>query len=147
MLLLNEFMCVFLILAGFKYFIMKSFIKILGPPLLESIKELEKIAVDMPQVCIMDTIITRQIPSHLAKDVGGHRGYESWVGGYYRTQGVVISQERCRTIISASGEQLGEFDFFFEWLENPTSEQLNDLIEKIDNALSPLGSYYSIITK
>jgi hypothetical protein len=125
---------------------MKSYIKILGPPLLKSIKELEKIAVDMPQVCIMDTIITRQIPSYLAEDVGGRRGYESWVGGYYRSQGVVISQERCSTIISSSGEQLGEFDFFFEWLEKPTSEQLNDLIEKIDNALLSLGSYYSIIT-
>jgi hypothetical protein len=36
---------------------MKSYVKIVGPPLLEAIKALEKMAIDMPEVCIMDTVI------------------------------------------------------------------------------------------
>ncbi len=32
---------------------MRSFIKVMGPPLLKAVREL-KIAVDMPQVCVMD---------------------------------------------------------------------------------------------
>ena len=36
---------------------MISYIKIYGPPLLKAIKALEKIAVDMPEVCIMDNQI------------------------------------------------------------------------------------------
>ena len=59
---------------------------------------------------------------------------------------VEIKTERCDTIISKSGEKLGEYDFFFEWLEKPYTEQLNDLIEKIDEALAPLGSSYTITT-
>ena len=51
---------------------MKSYIKILGPPLLESIRALESIAVDMPEVCIMDLILIRDMPRYLAKDIGGY---------------------------------------------------------------------------
>ena len=36
---------------------MKSYIKIYGPPVLKAIKALETIAVDMPEVCIWNTII------------------------------------------------------------------------------------------
>ena len=36
---------------------MKSFIKIYGPPVLKAIRELERIAIDMPEVCIIDTVI------------------------------------------------------------------------------------------
>jgi hypothetical protein len=50
---------------------MKSYIKILGPPHLKAIKELEKVAVDMPQLCIMDTIFSSEIPSYIASDLRG----------------------------------------------------------------------------
>ena len=41
---------------------MKSYIKIWGPPLGKAIRTLEKIAIDMPQVCIMDTFIEAEHP-------------------------------------------------------------------------------------
>ncbi len=41
---------------------MKSYIKIYGPPILEAIKALEKLAIDTPEVCIMDPIIHSQMP-------------------------------------------------------------------------------------
>jgi len=49
-----------------------------------------------------------------------------------------ISVKRCGKIISKSGEGLGEYDFFFEWFTKPTTDQVNELIEKIDEALAPL---------
>ena len=119
----------------------KSFIKIYGPPILKAIRELEKIAVGMPEVCIMDSIIA------------GTPNYESMYGdpdytsSYFSNLPVEIEYKRCSTIISKSGEELGEHDFFFEWFTEPTMDQLNQLIEKIDEALTPLGCRYTITTK
>jgi len=50
-------------------------------------------------------------------------------------------------LISKSGERLGEYDFFYEWFTEPKLDQLNGLIEKIDEALTPLGCRYTITTK
>ena len=120
-----------------------SYIKIYGPPVLKAIKELEKIAVDMPEVCIMDTVIAG-MPNY--GDVFSDLNYTQQ---YFSVSDLPteISVERCGKIISESGEKLGEYDFFFEWFIDPTMEQVNDLMEKIDEALTPLGSQYTITTK
>jgi hypothetical protein len=139
-----------------------SYIKLFGPPILKAIRELEKIAVDMPEVCIMDEIMLRGISPSIARDIGFETGSRqtrsrdfsdprSWspdyVSGYFRSSGIPVSYERCSSIISKSGEELGEFDFYFEWLEKPSPSTLNDLIEKIDKALTPLGCLYTITSK
>jgi hypothetical protein len=130
---------------------MRSFIKIFGPPVLQAIKALEKVAITMPEVCIMDTVLLRNIPSSLDQDLGGYRRMEtrqSWVGNYYyETQGLHVPIERCESIISNSGESLGDYDFFFEWYKEPDQEQILMLIEKIDEALTNLGCYYTITSK
>lgn len=117
-----------------------SFIKIYGPPVYDAIKELEKIAVDMPEVCIMDTIID-YAPNISAFD--DHEYSSSYFGGIP----TAIKVERCSTIISKSGEKLGDYDFYFEWFTKPTMEQINLLIKKIDKTLKPLGCCYTITTK
>lgn len=119
---------------------MRSFIKIYGPPVVKAIKALEKVAIDMPEVCIMNTVISDSVPSSY-----NFRDTED-IMSYFRPIGD-ITLTRCGTIISESGEMLGEYDFFFEWFTEPNMEQLNDLIEKIDEALVPLGCYYTIKTK
>ena len=137
---------------------MISFIKIYGPPIMKAIKALEKIAVDMPEVCIMNTVISHEIPQYLARDVGATQvraprvrtldpDLVVWTRDYFGSSGVSIPVERCRSIISKSGESLGEYDFFFEWLEEPSQEQFNGLLGKIDEVLAPLGCYYTITTK
>ena len=134
---------------------MRSYVKILGPPILEAIKELEKVAVDIPQVCIMDEAILRDIPRSIARDIGepieyrtNVMGYTESVKGFFSSRtGVRVKTERCHNIISQSGEALGEYDFFFEWFEDPNVEQLNYLIERIDKILEPLGCYYTLINK
>ena len=58
-----------------------------------------------------------------------------------------ISKERCGSIISKSGESVGQYDFYFEWFRKPSVAQLEDLISKIDDALTPVGVKYTITTK
>ena len=84
-----------------------------------------------------EMIILRDIPRSLARDIGG----------YFDSGGITVPVERCKNIISNSGEMLGEYDFFFEWFEKPGLEQLYNLIERLDEELAPLGCYYTITTK
>ena len=116
---------------------MRSYIKVYGPPVLEATRALERIAIGLPEVCIMDTAILNGVPRNLARDVGG----------YFGAHGVEVPLERCRSIVSDARGSLGEYDFFFEWRVSPSVEQFHGLIEEIDGALVPLGCYYTITTK
>ena len=116
---------------------MKSYIKIYGPPILKAVKKLEKVGVDFPEVCIMDTIMAQGGPQFSTQE-----GIADFFGGAGD-----ITVERCSNIISESGESLGEYDFFFEWFVKPSTDQLNELIENIDKALKPLKCMYTITTK
>ena len=116
---------------------MKSYIKVYGPPTMKAIKELQKIAVGMPEVCIMDNVIAHEMPRFDSVE-----GTMDYFGGASE-----ITVERCSNIISKSGESLGEHDFYFEWFTEPNMDQLNGLIEKIDEAMTPLGCRYTITTK
>lgn len=115
-----------------------SFIKIYGPPVLKSIRALEKIAIDMPEVCIMNTVISDSDFDPTDSD---------YVSSYFSNLPAPIEVERCDNIISKSGEKLGEYDFFFEWFKEPTIDELNNLIEKIDEVLTPIGSRYTLTSK
>ena len=118
---------------------MKSYIKIYGPPVLKAVKALEKIAINMPSVCIMDKDINLAFDPDFTQE---------FVRDYFLSRAVEgISQERCGTIISKSGLKLGDYDFFFEWIKNPTTDDLKNLIEKIEDALKPLGCKYTLTTK
>ncbi|MFB0558006.1 MAG: hypothetical protein ACETVY_02705 [Candidatus Bathyarchaeia archaeon] len=117
---------------------MRSFIKLYGPPVLEAIGALEKIAVDIPEVCIMDTLIEKQLPWFSDPEN---------IRGYFSSLPTMITLKRCGNIISKSEESIGEYDFYFEWFTEPKMEQLKSLIKKIDEALAPLGVRYSITTK
>jgi hypothetical protein len=127
---------------------MKSYIKIYGPPMMKALKALEKLAIDFPEVCIMSSRIEAGLPGYVddvpATDIGlsSVSGIMSYFGGPE-----TITEERCNSIISKSGESLGEYDFFYEWFQEPTMEQLTTLIEKIDEALAKVGVKYTITTK
>jgi hypothetical protein len=118
-----------------------SYVRIYGPPIMKAIRELEKLAVDMPETCIMDTILAN------APDLNSYLTDPGATSDYFGAIPINIQVERCGNIISKSGERLGEFDFFFEWFTEPTQEQLNHLIEAIDEALAPLGCKYTLTTK
>lgn len=127
---------------------MKSYIKLYGPPVLKAIEALEKMSINMPKVCIMDPFLMVQ-PDVMYRDEGHGRLDRIVPGGvydYFKGYGE-ITKERCNTIISKKGDQLGEYDFFFEWMKKPSMEELRKLIAKIDEELEPLGIRYSIVTK
>jgi hypothetical protein len=118
---------------------MKTYVKIYGPPLYDAIKALEKIAIDSPALCIMDHLIP----------------YDFYMGDFSATQDVhtyfgnlgELSIERCSNILSKSVEGMGEYDFIFDWFQKPSQEQITDLIQKIDKALTPLNCKYTLVTK
>lgn len=114
---------------------MRSYVRIYGPPILKAMKMLEKIAIDMPEVCIMDTVIQEMMP--LSEDDILE----------YLSQFAEVPMERCYRIFSKSGVKVGEYDFYFEWFEDPSQAEFSNLIEKIDETLIPLGCKYTIATK
>ncbi len=118
-----------------------SYVRIYGPPILKAIRELEKLSVDMPEICIMDSILAN------APELNTYLTDPRATGDYFQAIPIDVKVERCGTIISKSGEKLGEYDFFFEWFTKPTQAQVNDLIEVIDEKLAPLGCKYTLTTK
>ena len=129
---------------------MRSYIKIYGPPISKAIKELEKLAIDMPEVCIMDYVIAQNISPSIAKELDASKVSAeggSVPGFFMQRTGIVLPVKRCHSIISKHGQKLGEYDFFFEWFEEPEAVQLDELIRRIDDALKPLGCLYTITTK
>jgi hypothetical protein len=117
---------------------MKSYIKIYGPPILKALDELEKVAGEMHEISFYYHYILGFIP--VGKTTTAPEDEEMLgLGEKYETK------SKCS--VSKSGYTLGDHDFFFEWAKEPDGEQLRNLIEKIENVLTPLGCKYTITTK
>ncbi len=114
---------------------MRSYIKIYAPPFLKAIRALEKVAIDIPTVCIMNTTIEAAM------------SLSDYYPMKYFSQFGAVPPERCDKIVSKSGVRVGKYDFYFEWFNEPTYEDLTSLLEKIDEALAPLGCRYTITNK
>ena len=63
---------------------------------------MEKLAIDMPEVCVMDQLIDTDFPTDTDIDGGGVFRFFS------RTQNVELPKQRCSTIISKSRKSMGE---------------------------------------
>ena len=130
----------------------RSYIKLYGPPVLEGIRTLEKISVEIPEVSIMNTVLWREIAGQITRDLR-----ESPIRlmvmmaelaiNHFAKSDIYLPAERSRNILSKAGESLGEYDFFFEWSKKPDREQLYKLLEKIDEELARLGCVYTVTTK
>ncbi len=127
---------------------MRSYIKIYGPPVYEAIQALKKLAIDMPEVCVMDPLMLatlRQV-GHVSPISGASDADVEIVRNLFTDVGDVPI-ERCSNLISKSGEKLGDYDFFYEWFRDPKMDQLNSLLRQIDKALAGVGCRYTITTK
>ena len=118
----------------------KSYIKVYGPPILEAIKALEAVAVDMSKATSLK-FSHRCLPYPSQSST---RHWDAYVKNMERTY--VDCYEPVR-LISEAHQQLGEYDFFYDWDKEPNMEQVEDLLGKIDEALGGLGCYYTINTK
>lgn len=120
---------------------LRSYIKIYGPPVLRAIKALESVAVEMSKSVEL-RFSNRCVPYPRP----GQETFEwqRYIEGLKQTY--VECYEPVR-LISEAHEMLGDYDFFFEWSDKPKLGQLMELIRKIDNALRDLGCYYTITTR
>lgn len=118
---------------------MKSYVKIFGPPLGKALIALEKVAVQMSMVTTMrfkHILIDPSISFERSDDAP-----------MLPMQNIPISTLEKQKLISKASHAFGEFDFFFEWGIEPNYQQVCELINKIDDALAPLGCNYSLVTK
>ena len=118
----------------------RSYIKIYGPPILKAIKVLEAVAVDMSKATSLK-FSHKCLPYPSQSNT---RGWDAYVKNMERTY--VDCYEPVR-LISDAHQQLGEYDFFFEWDKEPNMERVEELLGKIDEGLGGLGCYYTITTK
>jgi hypothetical protein len=116
---------------------MKSYVKLEGVAVKEGVKALEKIAFDMPEVCIMNTYMQSAKP--VLNTITGTLTY-------FGVQGEK-AEKRCATIVSKSGVNLEGYDFVFEWFTKPNSDEIEMLTKKVSEALTPLGLKYTLKSK
>lgn len=83
----------------------RTYVKLYGPPIEKALKELEKLAKELPNV----------------------------------------SKGKISTLKDAE-VMIGEFDFVFEWDDEPTEDMLRLLIFNIDEALHHIGCRYTVST-
>ena len=115
---------------------MKALIRIYGPPYLEAITALERVALDNPEICLMNPLLSTADPWTQTVD---------WIYNYFKGRGKV-SYERCGKIL-AKAQDLEGYDFVFVWMVKPNLDYVNDLIKRVDEALKPIGVMYTITFK
>jgi hypothetical protein len=119
-----------------------SYVKIYGPPVLKAIKALEAVAVDLSKVTeVKFSHKCLPYPDRMQSNV---RDFEKYLKGMERTY--VDCYEPIK-LISDSHQMLGEYDFLFEWAEKPTMAKIEQLVERIDEALKGLGCHYTLVTR
>ena len=120
----------------------RSYIKIYGPPIAKAIRALENVAVEFSKITtIRHYNILTPPPQYFTSQTD--------VSGYSQMllPDIEMPVDEKIKLISKASDTLGEYDFFFEWGEEPTKQQVLELIAKIDEALSDCGCRYTIVTK
>jgi hypothetical protein len=106
----------------------------------KAIEKLEELAYNMSEVCILSRSIMDKIPSAYQSGTMSAQGMTDWAVGYFaQIENVDVSEERCSKIVSKSKEKLADYDFMFEWFEEPTGAQKRDLEEEIKATIESTG--------
>jgi hypothetical protein len=120
----------------------KSYVRIYGPPLLKAIKTLEGVAVEMSnktQVKFSHKCVP--YPTRLQSD---RNDWNAYLKNMQKTYKDCYEPEK---IISDASMTLGDYDFVFEWTSKPSIVQVEDLIAKVDVALADVGVMYTLTTE
>jgi hypothetical protein len=120
----------------------RSYIRIYGPPVQEAIDALEGVAVEMSKITsIKFSHGAIPYPERLQSKK------TDWETFLKKMRDLYIDIYEPAKLISNSAYMLGEYDFFFEWDQNPSLEELRGLIGRIDEALKGMGCLYTTTTK
>jgi hypothetical protein len=120
----------------------KSYVRIYGPPLLKAIRALEGVAVEMSnktEVKFSHKCVP--YPTRLQSD---RTDWNTYLQNLQKTYQDCYEPEK---IISDASMTLGDYDFVFEWTSKPSITQIEDLIEKVDQALGKVGVLYTLTTE
>jgi hypothetical protein len=118
---------------------LKTYVRIYGPPLMEALDELQKIAGGMPKVTHYHFMANYMPLPFPEPTVSGGPGAI--------LPSPAVPKKVTEPLISKSGHTLGDHDFFFEWTEDPSWDQMRELVSKIDKAFTRLGCKYTLSTK
>ena len=120
----------------------KSYIRIYGPPLLKAIKVLEGVAVDMSnktEVKFSHKCVP--YPTRLQSD---KNDWNAYLNNMKKTYTDCYEPEK---IISDASMTLGDYDFVFDWTSKPSIAKIEDLIAVVDTALAEVGVLYTMTTE
>ena len=120
----------------------KSYVRIYGPPLLKAIKTLEGIAVELSnktEVKFSHKCVP--YPTRLQSD---KNDWNAYLQNMQKTYKDCYEPEK---ILSDASMTLGDYDFVFEWTSKPSMAKIEDLIKKIDAALKDVGVMYTLTTE
>lgn len=120
----------------------KSYVRIYGPPLLKAIRKLEGVAVDLSNKTeIKFSHKCVPYPTRLQSD---KNDWNSYLQNLQKTYKDCYEPEK---IISDASMTLGDYDFMFEWSSKPTLQQIEELIDQVDKALGEVGVLYTLTTE
>jgi hypothetical protein len=133
---------------------MISYVKLQGEKRDQALETLRDLSLDIDEVCIMDKAIYSQLKKAYPIERGGFI-YGPGEAMMNLDEGILtlfrgterVGHRICHDVISKRGEDLGEHDFFFEWFETPNQKQMDDLINKIAEALKAIDMKYTIFNK
>ena len=120
----------------------KSYVRIYGPPLLKAIKTLEGIAVELSnktEVKFSHKCVP--YPTRLQSD---KNDWNAYLQNMQKTYKDCYEPEK---ILSDASMTLGDYDFVFEWTSKPSIVKIEDLIKNIDAALKDVGVMYTLTTE
>ena len=109
---------------------------------MKALRALEQIVVEMSKKTAMRFYSTYTIPPSIPDGTEDDEEY-----GHHILPGINLPASEKVKLVSKASQVIGKYDFFFEWGAEPSLEQVNELIEKIDAALADCGCMYTITTK
>ena len=131
-----------------------TFVEIDGKDYKKALTALRELSLDMPKVCIMDKSLYSQLKQAYTIERGGGFIYDPQMAMMNLDEGLLtlfrgidrVAEKACAEIISGKIDRLGEHDFLFEWLKEPSKDQIDVLSKDIKKVLEPLDVEYSIET-
>lgn len=120
----------------------KSYVRIYGPPLLKAIKALEGVAVTMSNK--IEVKFSHKCVPYPTRMQSDKNDWNAYLQNMKKTYTDCYEPEK---IISDASMTMGDYDFVFDWTSKPTITQIEDLIARVDAALEKVGVMYTLTTE
>ncbi len=120
----------------------KSYVRIYGPPLLKAIKALEGVAVTMSTKT--EVKFSHKCVPYPTRMQSDKNDWNAYLQNMKKTYKDCYEPEK---IISDASMTMGDYDFVFDWTSKPSITQIEDLIARVDAALEKVGVMYTLTTE